>query len=285
MNIVAQMMVRNEADVIAGTLANLLKFGVKTVCILDGESTDDTQVIITEFAKAHPEMTVRLSVVQDRDGRFHDDQRNILLEMCRPYQPDWIISIDADERYHTSPVEAILAAEAGGANYVRCRVPQFWMTLDDVRRGLVLEGDDLVDVELRRLWYSWGHTGVFIWKWNDHHYYPIDIQKRTPECDPPDVRTYGPVYPICKHYCFRTLEQAIQRTRERRERGGVEYFGKYFEACLLMDESRVGLHRFDGSFDGAWRESDNHNVLYQYFALVRARFEARQSEWAMGRMA
>jgi glycosyltransferase involved in cell wall biosynthesis len=265
MRIIAQMLIRNEADIIVETLTEITRWGLDGIVVLDGGSDDGTIELIEGFDGG----VVDLTVSPDPGGRFADHRRQELLDLTRLREPDWIISVDADEIYHTSPVDAIIAADAVDANVAWCDVPQFWLTLDDIRNGLLLE-DESVSVQARRRWYSWGHTGVFIWRDHPSHYYPKDIQKRTPEFEGvPDYRCWqvpGPVRPICKHYPFRSLRQAMSRMEERLARGGTKYFGKY-ELDWLIDEEAVGLSYFQDMHnpeDDDWERICNHEAVCQY---------------------
>jgi glycosyltransferase involved in cell wall biosynthesis len=271
LRIVAHMMCRNEVDVIEETIGEILRW-VDVLVVLDGGSTDGTWEKICELAEivdlggkvidAHQE--------PDPDDRFVDHIRNRLLELTAPHKPDWVISVDADEICHydpkqnvSSPIEAIAAAEAAGANVVRCEVPQFWLTFDDLRRGAVLEEESL-SVQWRRRWYSWGHMGTFMWRWHHGHYYPRDTPKRTPEMPTMTWREWqraGPLVPVCKHYCFRSLRQAMTRAEERKERGGRRYFGKYF-ANFILDAKETGLHYLGD--DGIWCMRNNHDRVYEW---------------------
>lgn len=262
MNIVVQMLIRNEADIIVETLSEITRWGLRDIVILDGRSTDMTGEAVRCFAYDHPDVQVELVSEPDPDEKFHDHIRNRLLELTLAHRPDWIISLDADEIYHTSPVEAILAADAAGANVVRNHVPQFWLTHADIRNGLLME-DTRRSIQERRRWYSWGHCGTFIWKVLPRHFYPRETPKRTPELPGQTWREWqsaGPMTPICKHYCFRSLEQALQRARERRERGGRKYFGKYFENWII-DERVAGLRYFDGEH---WDTYPTHTFVHKY---------------------
>ena len=122
--------------------------------------------------------------------------------------------------------------------------------------------DPCESIQRRRLWYSWGHVGRFIWKVQRRHFYPRDTQKRTPELPEQTWREWqrvGSVQPICKHYCFRSLEQALRRMQERRKRGGRKYFGKYFYNWII-DEQAVGLVRFNGT----WDTRNTHEAVHAY---------------------
>lgn len=262
MNIVVQMLIRNEGDVIYETLWEICRWGVNSIVILDGQSTDNTLKEIASFKRTRALPFIEVHSEPDPDGKFHDHIRNRLLELTLPHKPDWIISLDADEIYHTDPVAAILAAEEFGANVVRASVPEFWLTQSDLAAGKGKRCNSLQSIQDLRRWYSWGHMGTFIWKPLDGHCYPKGIPKRTPELPGKtwlEWQIPGPVIPICKHYCFRTLTQAEVRAKERRERGGPEYFGKYFYD-YIVDERAAGLHYLGD--DGVFNEERTHEKVH-----------------------
>lgn len=261
MNIVVQMLIRNEGDVIYETLHEICRWGVNAIVILDGKSTDNTLNEIATFSKTR-DIPVMVVSEPDPGDKFHDHLRNRLLELTLPYKPDWIISLDADEIYHTNPVAAIVAAEEFGANVVRASVPEFWITDSDLAYGKTERTGILHSVQALRRWYSWGHMGTFIWKPLEGHYYPTEIPKRTPELPGKtwlEWQIPGPVIPICKHYCFRTITQAEARAQERRERGGQQYFGKYF-CDYIIDERAAGLHYLGD--DGIFNEERTHERVH-----------------------
>jgi len=272
--IVAHMPVRNEVDVIVETVGEAFRW-VDTLIALDGASTDGTYERLLHLQEMYGRMGKTLQVVSEPDpgDEFHDyTLRGRLLELTAPYEPDWVLSIDADEIYDSyydpngievDPITAICAAEEAGANVVRNWVPQFWLTFQDLREDALNE-DETISVQQRRRWYSWGWMGTFIWKWNDAHYYPVDVAKRTPEMPGQDWRQWqraGPLMPICKHYCFRSLAQGLDRAGTRRERGGRYYFGKYF-GRWVVDEQLAGLHYL--ADDNQWRTENNHARVHQY---------------------
>lgn len=268
MNIVAQMLVRNEADVIEETVHEIFRW-VDTLVVLDGASTDGTTEKLNALTRAlaGSGKTLDCTSRPDPGGRFADHYRNELLRLTAPFEPDWVISVDADEIYDqhsTSPIQAIMAAEKVGANVVRSWVPEFWLTFDDLRRGALHE-DESVSVQERRAWYSWGHTGIFIWKWHPDHYYPADTPKRTPETPGMNHREWqriGPIFPVCKHYPIRGLRQGMVRMEERLSRGGGKYFGKY-KTNWIVDERLADLYRYR---PGLWHIVPNHGLLKDYMA-------------------
>lgn len=273
LNIVAHMMCRNEVDVIEETVTEILRW-VDTLVVLDGGSEDGTRRILDTLSQEYwPHKNLVVWTELDEGDRFTDHgPRTRLLELTALYDPDWVISVDADEIYHydpnanmVSPIDAIYQAHEVGANVVRNYVPQFWLTFQDLRDG-ALDEDDTISVQERRRWYSWGHMGTFIWRWNPEHYYPKDTPKRTPELPGKTWREWqlaGPCFPVCKHYCFRSLRQALDRAETRRERGGRKYFGKYFQNWLI-DEQLAGLYHLGKP--EVWQVVDNHGMVCAYMA-------------------
>jgi hypothetical protein len=275
-NVVGQMVVRNEVDVIAEAVGEAFRW-VDDLVVLDGASDDGTLETLGELAAwydgAGGKRLHLTSEPDPEDGELSPVNLNVLRArlqgLTAGLSPDWVLSVDADEIYHAGsqgpdPVAAINAAEEAGANVVRCFVPQFWLSFDDLRNGALHE-DASLSIRARRRWYSWGHMGTFIWKWNDAHYYPDRPSKRTPELPGLSWREWqvaGPLTPVCKHYPIRTLEQGLRRARERLERGGRWQFGKY-EQNWVIDERLAHLHRWDG---GAWNTEPNHRLLKAYMA-------------------
>lgn len=279
-NVVAQMLCRNEFDVIEETIGEIFRW-VDTLVVLDGHSDDGTRALLFDLVGDYAQRGKTLHVTSEPDPGecFADHLRNRLLELTAPFAPDWVISVDADEIYHydpnsndadnlspdaPSPLDAILAAEEVEANVVRCNVPQFWLTFDDLRNGALNE-DETISVQKRRKWFSWGHSGTFIWRWRADHYYPADTPKRTPEVPGMSWREWqraGPLMPVCKHYCFRSLRQALARAEERKARGGRRYFGKYYQN-FIIDEQLVGLyHPYRPE---SWDPNiNNHERVYAY---------------------
>lgn len=281
MRIIGQILCRNEADVIVESVDAVMQW-VDALVVLDGASDDGTLELLRSLTEnwARLKKTILVRSRPDTSEVFHDHYRNELLELSAPLEPDWILSVDADEIYDSysdhkgnivDPYTAIMNAEAAGANVVRSYVPQFWLTLDDLRhpeREVIFWGS-LRSVQHRLSWYSWGHMGTFIWKWDPRHFYPPKTAKRTPEIPGQNWRQWqraGPLYPVCKHYCYRSLEQAIKRTRERRDRaGGRQYFGKYHQPLAFpIDEVAAGLHYLGQ--DGVWNAENNHDRVCRYMA-------------------
>ncbi len=268
-HVVAHMLCRNEVDVIAETVASVLA-QVDTLLVLDGASDDGTLETLLELRGKYLSQGQVLGVVSrpDREGRFADDCRNELLEWTAEYAPEWIWSVDADEiidPFFNVPKLCALG-ETTGANVIRAGIPEFYLTLADIRDGLCCEDSSRPVVERRR-WYTWGWQGTFLWRADPKHYYPQGERKRTPEMPGQTWREWQrPLNHglIIRHYQFRSLYQAAKRARERLERGGTYYFGKYAENWII-DEREAGLHHWDG----AWRMEDNYRPAREWMGAHR----------------
>jgi len=278
LNIVGQMVLRNEADVVAEAVHEAFRW-VNDLVVLDGKSDDGTTGILKELARLYDGGSeskgkrLHLIVEQDpMDGKRAPVNINVLRsrlqELTAVLHPDWVLSIDADEIYHCDensidPVTAVAEADTFGANVVRCWVPQFWLTFADLRAGCLNE-DETISVQERRRWYSWGHMGTFIWKWDDALYYPDYPSKRTPEMPNVNWRQWqkaGPFMPVCKHYTIRSVSQGLVRAGERLKRGGCWQFGKYAQNWII-DEELAQLHYFERE----WNSMPNHDEVKAYLA-------------------
>ncbi|RKY14062.1 MAG: hypothetical protein DRP52_01095 [Planctomycetota bacterium] len=261
--IIAHMPCRNEVDIIEETITELFRWDVDRLIVIDGLSDDGTAEKLQGLACRFDRLVVISQA--DPDNKFSNAVRTELQRATAEYDPDWVLSVDTDEIYHTDPVAAILAADAVGANVVRSYVPQFWLTFDDLREY----GPQMPVGSIQELlrWYSWGHMGTFAWKWNDAHYYPTDVSKRTP-CLPGLNWRQWQIAPghssICKHYCIRSLEQGLKRAKERIGRGGTWQFGKY-DQNWLIDEKITRLH-YLSEFDHNWNRNENHRQVHRYMA-------------------
>ena len=87
LNIVGQMLVRNEADVIRETVTEIMRW-VDTLVVLDGASDDGTLEILRDLAAeygASYKKAIRVESRPDPQDEFHDHIRNELLELTAPF--------------------------------------------------------------------------------------------------------------------------------------------------------------------------------------------------------
>ena len=86
-------LVRNEADIVATTVTNLLAQGIERVIIADNLSDDETKPMLEDMARHHP-----ITVLVDRLAAHYQAEKITLLarEAARA-GASWVIPFDADE--------------------------------------------------------------------------------------------------------------------------------------------------------------------------------------------
>jgi glycosyltransferase involved in cell wall biosynthesis len=111
-NVVCLLPVRNGAADLPGYFESVSRFTDAVVALDDG-STDDTARIL----KAHPLVKMVLSNPRRETYAGWDDSgnRNRLLEAAGSLDPDWIFSLDADERIGPDDAQALSGFLGNGA--------------------------------------------------------------------------------------------------------------------------------------------------------------------------
>jgi len=283
LRVMAMMLCRNEADVIAECIGALAAWGVPRLAVLDGCSDDGTWETLQDIQRRKLDLGIELDLLREDQAtaaRFREDKREMLYALARRSAPfDWVISIDADEIYEDSPLEAISLAEADGAQAIMPFIPEFWLTVDDVRNGALVE-DERLSVQQRRRWYSWCWRENHIWRERaDLHYLPDE--QRGVHRDPyrPDGQSWPALQslrllrqgaPIQKHYPIRSVRQGIAKMGDRLPRGR-RYFGKCAESWIV-DEEWCGLARWGGP---DWDTSPTQHKVREWYAEAHRRAERR----------
>jgi glycosyltransferase involved in cell wall biosynthesis len=269
MKIIAIALAKNEADIIGESVAEALSW-VDEFVIYDNGSTDGTG-ILAQAAGA--------IVLPGSTEPFDEHLRQHTLNVAASYDPDWIVRIDIDEIYHHDPDPRAVLEEALSEDSfcVRALQMEFWLTLDDVRRGLALE-DERVSVQRRRRWYTCGHMAMVAWRHRpDLAYYPVGIQNhRNVPLDPEgrDVSQIGPVHGqflVQKHYNCRSLPQLMERMQDRIH--DLRTFGKY-RYNLVIDEQAAGLHYLGPDEEFCFK--DNHEGVYGWYSDSDRMFKERR---------
>lgn len=256
LKIVATLIVRDEDDVIYETLDEIKKY-TDNIIVLDGGSEDNTVDIVSKFRG------VALHKVKSGNNWDHAGERQILLDLALAEGADWIITLDADEIYHTNPIDVIEQAEAEGANLVRCEVPQFFFTEKELAEGTLQTENEALSVQQRRKWYSWGWTECVIFKAVPGVTYLPEKNngriRRPPgfTIDPPIEAS---VRPILKHYQYRSLRQYGKKMKTRRrncEKNHMRWFRWTYENPF---KNEANLAYFDGVFryDGVLKYKGEH---------------------------
>ncbi len=258
MKVVAIGLTKNEADVVSETVTAALQW-VDEFVIYDN-STDATPSLA--------EQAGAIVLAGPPEEMFKEQLRQHTLVAAADLHPDWIVRIDAGEIYHhdPDPRQVLEEALADGAFCVRGMQMEFWLTLDDVRRGLLLE-DERVSIQKRRRWYTAGHMALIAWRHRDDlAFYPPEVQGRANvplDAGGRNVAQLGPVFgqcPVQKHYNCRSLPQLLARMKDRSS--DLYSFGKY-RYNLIVDEKVMRLHYLGP--DEVFCFKDNHEQAYQWY--------------------
>lgn len=270
MKIVAIGIAKNEADVVAEGVREALRWADHYILY---SSSDDGTDELAQRAGA-------IVIPGDVNETFNEGLRQHAHAAAMELEPDWIWRVDPDEIYHREPDPRRLLgnALAGGAACIRALILEFWLTLDDVACGLLLE-DESVSVQERRRWYTCGHMAMVAWRPRADLAYRMDMEvqrrRNVPVLtDGRDVSELGPclgVPLVQKHYSGRSLRQIVER---RASRTDLASFGKY-RYNLIVNE-RVGLlHLGD---DGKIEFVNNHHVIYKWYEESQRLYEERMGD-------
>lgn len=273
MKIVAIGLSHNEADVIRECVTDALTW--VDAFVLYDSSTDGT----ADLARA----AGALVLPGNPNEQFSEYLRQNTLKRAAVLNPDWIVRIDPDEFYPhgigflgwspQDPRKRLETLIEEGYLAARAHVVQFWICNDDIKRGLLLE-DETVSVQMRRKWYTVGHTAVVAWKHSPELAYRDGAVKNIPfyldGCDVGQVRCSSPAL-IQTHYPCRSLRQLVARVEHRKQYKTA--FGKY-QHNLIIDET-VGLHHW---FGGAFCTKTNHQVVYDWFDASMRMYKERAAK-------
>lgn len=99
-------MVRDEEDIVEGTLRHLLDQGVGLIIVADNLSTDSTPAILARLTREDP----RIVVVQDNDPAYRQSEKmTALARRAMEAGAAWIVPFDADERFYSYGEETVAA--------------------------------------------------------------------------------------------------------------------------------------------------------------------------------
>lgn len=257
----------NEADVVRECVKDALEWVDEF--ILYDNSTDGT-ANIAEKAGA--------IVLRGPEGEsFSEHMRQHCLDYINEniQDVDWVVRIDPDEFYprgvwmkngpDSYPRRHL---ENTQDNAVRAHVIQFWITQDDVRRGLILE-NDRVSVRKRRRWYSVGHSAVVAWRHDPALCYPVIGMRNVPaHPDPSKAIQAGPPSIIQTHYTCRSWPQLWDRIQHREK--FRKSFGKYVMNLVIDDDVLYYWH------GGPFINVRNHELLYEWYETAQRLYEGRE---------
>lgn len=118
------MTVRDEADIIGWTLANLQNHGVSRVLLIDNGSDDDTAQIADRYDFCH--------VISDpRHGHHQGERTTRLARMAYDLGAEWVLPCDADELFYAKGMTLAERFDGEHADTVVATVWDHIVTDDD----------------------------------------------------------------------------------------------------------------------------------------------------------
>ncbi len=127
MTIALLLLVKDEADIIASNLRWHRSLGIDKILVTDNGSTDGTLDILENWERAD-----RIKLIRN-DGPFRqDDLTTQMVEMAQAaWNPDWVISGDADELFAPQTQAWLDELEASPHSHLRVPTSNFIPTAHD----------------------------------------------------------------------------------------------------------------------------------------------------------
>jgi hypothetical protein len=206
----AIMVVRDEGDIIAQTIAHTLNW-CDSLGILDTGSTDDTWDIVNDFASRDP----RVRAIAREPVFFHNGVRAVLFDRVRHHfkSGDWIARLDADEHFHIPPPAFIAQHVRYPESRIRTTMFEFVLTdshVADWTSGRESLADRARPIEdRRRIYYIDHHPEVRLFKYRRTMKWPCDLVGPLSE----GLTAYERI-PV-RHYRCRDLAQVQRRCAVR----------------------------------------------------------------------
>lgn len=240
--------IRNEAEVIEDTLRH-----AEALCdgliVYDDCSTDGTPELVERNARK------LLGLVRGERWRAERTEeetrhRKLLLERAQAFSPEWVLCLDADERYELGLRDYLLSDAAREVDGVRVRFFDAYLTPDHRRPyapGEPLEGlERLYGPECREILVAWRNSPLFYYE---------GLDAREPVAGPGARIAFSPFR--CKHFGKGISERQWEET--------CEYYARFFpEPYTTKWNNRRGKALHTASDFGtplyAWEEVDRHAV-------------------------
>lgn len=214
----AALIVKNEADVLAGCLESLAG-AADEIVIVDTGSTDDTIEIARRFTDK-----VYKSELFNADTKLEDfhfgDARNEALDRCTC---DWVLSIDADEVLH----DTSLRAHLGDADFREACVSIFGHGTNEMLSLRLLKND--------------GHTR---WRGRCHETFFTERQQTSVLESVCCIEHLANGEDDQRVSCTRNLAMLVQQATEIRDAKDSRMASMYQTTLAMIGESFGGLRRF-----------------------------------------
>lgn len=224
MRLHALLLVRDEGDIIAQTLAHLTAH-FDTLHVLDTGSSDATWDIVT--AAARVDKRIRSVARVERSGNV--GLRAHMFEAARREMKsgDWLARVDADEFYHVPPREFVSTRVARHEGRVFAQHYEFVVVESELRAWeMAAETRPSVDIQRERTHYivddrMWFEARLFRFrrgmKWHESQPNPFN----------PGLTAVAKI-PI-RHYRWRSLEQMKRRCELRLQQSKLDPHGDHWQ--------------------------------------------------------
>jgi glycosyltransferase involved in cell wall biosynthesis len=221
-------MCKDEADIIAYTLAHLEAQGVDRFIVLDNGSTDGTREILEQFS---------CEIVDDPEPGYYQDRK--MTALARRVTEGWVLPFDADELWY-SPAGATLAQHLNELHpgTVIVSAPEYkhwptpWDMPGDPNPFTRMVWREETPHSLHKVCFQ-ARPDVFLHMGNHH----VSFGSYNPD-KPADA---VPVLEL-RHFPYRSFAQFARKVRQGRQA---------YEAATTCDATTVAGHRMTGTH---WKE-------------------------------
>jgi len=241
MKIICIIQLFNEE--ISGNLANFIEHHNQLfdhIIAYDDGSTDNTYSISNE----NFDLVLRSNQNDFKSEKLH---KEILLEHAKKYNPDFIVSLDADEKLITDKdyLYSFLGSLPVSIDALEISVMNLWRSKSYVRLDNLF--GDL--------------TQVKIWRYKNEPAFDSDEQKLHQEQFPKYIKSFTNQHNIkIMHLGFDSTDKILEKFYRYRSHGQ-----SHFELLRLIDESNILLKKIEDTEDQITRLSklDYFNLLYK----------------------
>lgn len=268
MQLSAICVARNEADILAQTLAHAATF-CDRVYVIDNDSSDESWAIVCAMSAQDPRIVPFARI----PGPFHDGMRAIVYNAVHRQRDsdDWWLVLDADELLAEAPAVVIATAQAQEADVIWTWQVQFYFTERDLAEWE--GGRDTRDLPItsRRRFYAINWQEPRLFRNRPERPWDATISAKVPD----GLRRRCSRRILNRHYQFRDPPQIAARIGERlghptfaRHVRSADWHAYLREAATLTEHVDGAAYRF--------RQRDIINY-YRRWYLRKLRWFVRRS--------